>query len=70
MTAVEIIREIESLAPDEKAKVLGFVMQSHGKGRRLSPDELVALADKMVAAADSGTADKLEAEILTGFYGK
>ena len=70
MTAVEIIREIESLSPEEKAKVLGFLMQSQGKGRTLSPDELVALADKMVAAADSDTADRLEAEILRGFYGR
>ena len=70
MTAVEIIKEIESLSPEEKAKVLGFLMQSQEKGRTLSPDELVALADKMVAAADSDTADRLEAEILRGFYGR
>ena len=69
MTAVEIIKEIESLSPEEKAKVLGFLMQSQEKGRTLSPDELVALADKMVAA-DFDTADRLEAEILRGFYGR
>ena len=69
MTAVDIIREIESLSPEETAKVLGYLMQSQEKGRTLSPDELVALADKMVAAADSDTEDRLEAEILRGFYG-
>lgn len=70
MTAVEIIREIEGLAPDERAKVVGFLTRARGPGRRLSPEQLVALADEMVAARDTATADRLEAQILEGFYGR
>jgi hypothetical protein len=35
----------------------------------LSPDELVALADRMVAAKDPEESDRLEKEIIAGFYG-
>ena len=40
------------------------------KKTKLSPDELVALADQMIAAQDPEEADRLEAKILAGFYGK
>ena len=38
--------------------------------RQLSPHELVALADQMVATKDSEDADRLKKEILAGFYGR
>jgi hypothetical protein len=41
-----------------------------GANRKLLPDELVSLADQMLAANDPKEADRLEAEILLGFYGK
>lgn len=70
MTAVEIIREIERLPSTEKAEVLSVLLRSQAKNMRLSPDELVALADRMVAAKDRHEADRLEAQILAGFYGR
>jgi phage tail tape-measure protein len=69
VTADEIIKEIEQLPLQEKAEVLSVLLRSQAKKGRLSPDELVALADRMVAAQDPVEADRLEAKILTGFYG-
>ena len=70
MTAAEIVREIERLPLQEKAEVLSALLRSQRNERKLSPDELVALADQMIAAKDPNEADRLEAKILAGFYGK
>ena len=70
MTAVEIIREIERLPAGEKPQVLSVLLRSQAKNSKLSPEELVALADQMLAAQDPEEADRLEARILSGFYGK
>ena len=70
MSAGEIIREIERLSSEEKAEVLNALLRSQPNKSKLSPDELVALADKMVAAKDPAEADRLEAKILAGFYGR
>ncbi len=70
MTASEIIREIERLPSSEKAEVLSVLLRSQTKNTKLSPEELVALADQMVAAHDPKEADRLEAQILAGFYGR
>jgi hypothetical protein len=70
VTAGEIIKEIEQLPSQEQAEVLSVLLRSQTKKSRLSPDELVALADQMVAARDPAEADRLEAEILAGFYGR
>ncbi len=70
VTAGGIIREIEQLPSNEKAEVLSVLLRSQAKNSRLSPEELVALADQMVAAQDPGEADRLEAQILAGFYGR
>ena len=70
MTAGEIIREIERLPSQEKAEVLSALLRSQAKNRKLSPEELVALAEQMVAAQDPEEADRLEGRILAGFYGK
>jgi hypothetical protein len=69
VSAGEIIREIERLSSGEKAEVLSALLRSQPDKSKLSPDELVALADRMVAAKDP-EADRLEAEILAGFYGR
>ena len=55
---------------EQKAEVLSALLRSQPKGRELSPDELVALADQMLAAKDPNEADRLEAQILAGFYGR
>jgi hypothetical protein len=70
VSAGEIIREIERLSSEEKAEVLSALLRSEPNKSKLSPDELVALADKMVAAKDPAEADRLEAKILAGFYGR
>ena len=69
MTASQIIEEIKRLPSPEKAQVLSALLRSQASKRKLSPDELVALADQMVAAKDPEEADRLEKEILAGFYG-
>jgi hypothetical protein len=70
VTAAEIVREIERLPSEQQAKVLSALLRSRRNGSKLSPDELVALGDQMIAAKDPKEADRLEAKILAGFYGK
>ena len=70
MTASQIIEEIKRLPSEEKTEVLIALLRSQTTKRQLSPDELVALADRMVATKDSEEADRLEKQILAGFYGR
>ena len=70
VTAAEIVLEIERLPSEEKAEVLSAMLRSQRDGSKLSPDELVALADQMIAPKDPKEADRLEAKILASFYGK
>jgi hypothetical protein len=70
VTATQIIEEIERLPSKEKAEVLTALLRSQTTKRQLSPDELVALADQMVATKDPEEADRLEKEILAGSYGR
>jgi hypothetical protein len=70
VTATQIIEEIERLPSKEKAEVLTALLRSQTANRQLSPDELVALADQMVATKDPEEADRLEKKILAGFYGR
>lgn len=69
MTASQIIEEIERLPSREKAEVLSALLRSQTRKRKLSPEELVALADQMVGTNDPEQANRLEKEILAGFYG-
>ena len=69
MTASQIIEEIKRLPWREKAEVLSALLRSQARKRKLSPEELVALADQMVGTNDPEQADRLEKEILAGFYG-
>ena len=39
------------------------------ENRQLAPDELVKLAKQMVEAKDPAEADRLQEEIVRGFYG-
>ena len=70
MTAIQIIEEIERLPSKEKVEILTALLRSQTSKRQLSPDELVALADQMVATKNPEEADRLEKEILAGFYGR
>ena len=69
MTASQIIEEIKRLPSREKAEVLSALLRSQARKRKLSPEELVALADQMVGTNDPEQANRLEKEILAGFYG-
>ena len=69
MTASQIVEEIERLPSREKAEVLSALLRSQARKRKLSPEELVALADQMVGTNDPEEANRLEKEILAGFYG-
>jgi hypothetical protein len=68
MTAVEIIDEIKRLPWVEQNRVNDFFRQT-GELRRLTPDELGELARETVQAKDPAEADRLQAEIVRGFYG-
>ena len=70
MTTSEIIEEIARLPSNEKAQVLNALLRSQTEKGMLSPEELVALADQMVAAKDPEEADRLQKQILAGFYGR
>jgi hypothetical protein len=70
VTATQIIQEIKRLPSKEKAEVLIALLRSQTTKRQLSPDELVALADQMVATNDPEEAGRLEKKILAGFYGR
>ena len=68
MTAVEIIEEITRLPKGEQTKVLEFARQA-AKIQTLSPEELGKLAKQMVEAQDPAEADRLQEDIVRGFYG-
>jgi len=68
MTAVEIIEEIKRLPRDEQSRVIEFVRHAGGS-RPLNPEELDQLARRMVETKDPAEADRLQEEIVRGFYG-
>ncbi len=68
MTAVEIIEEIKRLPRDEQNRVIEFARHA-GESRPLSPEALGQLAQRMVEAKDPAEADRLQEEIVRGFYG-
>jgi hypothetical protein len=68
MTAVEIIEEIKRLPRAEQDQVIDFVRKA-GEVHPLTPDELGELAKKMIEAQDPAESDRLQAEIVRGFYG-
>jgi hypothetical protein len=68
MTAVEIIDEIKRLPRAEQNRVIDFVRKA-GEVRRLAPEELGELAKEMAESKDPAEADRLQAEIVRGFYG-
>jgi len=67
MTAVEIIEEIKRLPKEEQTRVIEFARKA-GETRQLNPEELGQLASRMVEAKDPAEADRLQQEIMRGFY--
>lgn len=68
MTTAEIIEEIKRLPKAEQIKIAEFARQVTAD-RPLSPEELGALAKRMVETKDAAKADRLQEEIIRGFYG-
>jgi hypothetical protein len=68
MTAVEIIEEIKRLPRDERNTVIEFARHA-AESPPLSPEHLGELARRMVEAQDPAEADRLQEEIVRGFYG-
>jgi hypothetical protein len=68
MTVSQIIHEIETLAPDEQAKVVRFAYRLDAE-RKLTGAELSSLAERMVAETDPDKAMLVREEIVRGFYG-
>jgi hypothetical protein len=69
MTAVEIIDEIKRLPRAEQKRVVEFVRKAV-EDRPLTPEELGELAREMVEAKDPAEAERLQARIVRGFYGR
>lgn len=69
MTATEIMREIDTLPPAAMAEV-----SRHAKllDQRRPPSgaELTELARRMVEATDPAKSDRLQEELVKGFYGE
>lgn len=68
MTTAEIIEEIKRLPRAEQIKVAEFARHV-AEDPPLSPEDLGELAKRMVEAKDSTEADRLQKEIVRGFYG-
>lgn len=68
MTAIEVMKQIESLPPGDQAEVIRFAYRLDAK-RQLTGPELSALAERMIAAENPAEAALLRTEIARGFYG-
>jgi hypothetical protein len=68
MSASQVIEEIQQLTPAEQAEVIQFAYRLDAE-RMLSGKELVALARKMTAAADTLEALEIREQMVRGFYG-
>jgi predicted metallopeptidase len=68
VTTAEIIEEIKRLPLGEQIKVAEFARQVT-ELRPLNPEELGVRARRMVEANDEREADRLQEEIVRGFYG-
>lgn len=64
MTSAEIIEEIKRLPEKEKANVLQFAREEF-ESRRLTPEELMDVARRMVDAEDPTEGDRLQRSIIS-----
>ena len=70
MSASQIIDEITKLAPEQRADVVRFARQFEGElVRRLTPEELGELAERLVTATSEEEADAIKKAMIDGFYG-
>ena len=69
MTAAKIIEEIKNLPPEQQAEVIRFTYRLDAE-RRLTSDELSALAKRMTNTSDPAEAALVREAIVRGFYGR
>lgn len=69
MTVAEIIEQIKRLPPEQQREVAEFVRSVSATGR-LNPDQLGTLAQRMAETPDAAEAQRLQQEIVRGFYGE
>jgi tRNA(Ile) lysidine synthetase-like protein len=69
MTAAKLIEEMDSLPPDEQAKVIQHAFELAHQ-RQLSADELVELAERLAASSDPAEIIRLRSAMTRGFYGE
>ena len=68
MTASAVIEEIKALPPEEQSRVIQYALEL-ARRRQLSGKELGDLAKRMVETKDPTEADRLQEDIVRGFYG-
>jgi hypothetical protein len=68
VTAAKIIEEIKNLPPEQQAEVIRFTYRLDAE-RKLTGDELSALAKRMTDTADPAEAALVREAIIRGFYG-
>ena len=69
MTAARVIAEMDSLPPDEQAKVIQHAFEL-ARQRQLSADELCQLAERLAASNDPAEIIRLRSAMTRGFYGE
>jgi len=69
MTAAKVIEEMDSLPPDEQAKVIQHAFEL-ARNRQLSADELGDLAERLAASNDPAEITRLRSAMTRGFYGE
>jgi RNase P protein component len=68
MTADQIIEDIKMLPRDEQSRVVQFAVEL-ARSRQLPAEDLVVIAQKMVATNDPSEKKRMEDELTRGFYG-
>ena len=68
MGATQIIEAIKQLNPTEQFEVIQFTkeLDTH---RKLTPEEIGELSQRIVEASDPAEAERLTEELVRGFYG-
>jgi hypothetical protein len=68
MTAAAVIKEIKALPPEEQSRVIQYALEL-ARQRQLTEKELGDLARRMAETKDPAEADRLQEDIVRGFYG-
>jgi len=68
VTAIEIINEIEHLAPEERERIASY-LRSAAEPRTLAGGELADLAGMLPGLTNPAEVQALKQQIAAGFYG-